>query len=338
MSAKHALLTGLVVAMALGPLWPGAPTPLSAAACTEPYSPLVWADVYPGGEHLPDVPGVDVASALVVPPLDSDGDDVADTVLQNGVPPGAQAIQRGDGVVTFEATGQFVVLVGNAGDLDDDGRDEILLLVADSQSLPATGRTWVVPGTVAPGTHQVDAVGILVSAVTVTAPGFVPPFFGAPVPDRTGDGVDDLMLLDTTSTRITSGAAIMAVGTPGDAQSVVPVLTMPGWFKVFAQLTAGLPAIVTARHANGAVEFRIGDESSVIAFTTAPAPNKSDGLASGPHADHVLVSAAGVFLLGSTSSRSGIEAYLWRVDDPCAALSGGDEVPPPVPAPPNFTG
>jgi len=310
---------------------PAATATAVAQACTEPYGPLAWAQTYPAGETLPAVPGVDVSSQLVVAPLDSDGDGVSDTFPADG----SAAVVRGDGTVTFESSGNLVRLANpaNAGDLDGDGRDEILLHV-----LGATGDagTWLVPGTVSPGTHDVSTVGIRING-----------FLEAPVADRTGDGIDDLMqsqqIVAMPLTTITSGAAIMAVGAGGDARSVAPVVSIPGSFVAFAQLSSGPPAIITAAHVDDAVEFRIADESSAVVFTTAPAPDLSDQF--GVHISNVLVSDVGTYMIGATGSRSGIESYLWRVDQPCEPLVETQRAPllatepaPPVVTQPAFTG
>jgi len=310
------IATAIVVVVSL----PAATGTASAQTCSQPYSPLAWVNEYPLQEALPAVPGVDVSSPLVVPPLDSDGDHVPDTVPGGG----PSSVVRGDGTVTFESAGKVVSQPTNAGDLDGDGRDEILLYDSVASPPPDDVSTWVVPGTVSPGTHDVSTVGIRINVT-----------LAAPVADRTGDGIDDLMQWTQTfaspQTTVTSGAAIMAVGAPGDARSVSSVLSMPGWFVAFAQLSPGPPALITATYVQGAVEFRIGDDSSAPVFTTAPAPDFSGGTF-GVDIRDVLVSDAGTYMIGQTSSRSGIESYLWRLDEPCAPDSA------PVPLTPSFTG
>jgi hypothetical protein len=309
------IAAAIVVAMSL----PAATGTASAQACTAPYSPLAWANEYPTQATLPSVPGDDVSSQLVVPPLDSDGDDVPDTIQIGG----SSSVVRGDGTVTFESAGTVVSQPSNAGDLDGDGRDEILLYEY-VQLQPSDVSAWVVPGTVSPGTHDVSAAGIRINVT-----------FAAPVADRTGDGIDDLMQWTQTFvaplTTVTSGAAIMALGAPGDARPANPVLSMPGWFVAFAQLSSGPPAIITATYVQDAVEFRIGEDSSAPVFTTAPAPDFSGGTF-GVRIRSVLVSDASTYMIGETSSRSGVESYLWRLDQPCAPDSTA------VPVTPSFTG
>src|SRR5262249_42957867 len=157
---------GLMAAMS-----PPVATGIASAqlACAQPYSPLAWVQTYPAQETLPPVPGVDVSSHLDVPPLDSDGDGIPDTFPSDG----SSGVVRGDGTVTFVSPGNTVGFPKNAGDLDGDGRDEILV---DVQTPGGDLSFWVVPGTVSPGTHDPSTVGIRIEG------GFV-----APVPDRTGD-------------------------------------------------------------------------------------------------------------------------------------------------------
>jgi hypothetical protein len=276
------------------------------------------------------VPGVDVVLQLQVPPLDSDGDGVADTFPTDG----SVGVIRSDGTVTFESPGNLVSWPANAGDLDGDGRDEIWLYVTGPTN--ALVGTWVVPGTVSPGTHDVSTVGIRINDAITT-----------PVADRTGDGIADLMQYTLPPfgspvpplTTITSGTAIMAVGAPGDARSVTPVLSTPGTFVgAFAQLSFGPPTIITATRAPDGVEFRIGDGPR---FTTAPAPDLSGGQGLGD-IRHVFVSDAGTYMIGATGSRSGFEQYLWRVDRPCEPLVSPSTVVAPTPqavvATPQLTG
>jgi hypothetical protein len=314
---KHGLQLGIAATIVVALSLPAATGTASAEACAQPYSPLAWAQEYPAQEQLPPVTGVDVSSQLEVPPLDSDGDSVPDTVALSG-----SSLDRGDGTVTFESSGNFVTRPANAGDLDGNGRDEILLYV----DTPGDVSAWVVPGTVSPGTHDVATVGIRVNLA-----------LAAPVADRTGDGIDDLMQWTETFvsplTTVTSGAAIMAVGAPGDARSVAPVLSMPGWFVAFVQLAPGPPSIITATYVPNGIELRIGHDSSAPVFTTSPAPAVSGGQFT-VDIRSVLDSGDGTFMIGSTSSRSGIESYLWRLDEPCAAPA----TPPAVETAPSFTG
>jgi hypothetical protein len=314
---RHGLPLGIAAAIVAALSLPAATGTASADACAQPYSPLASAQEYPAQETLPAVGGVDVSSQLVVPPLDSDGDGIPDTVALSG-----SSLDRGDGTVTFESSGNLVTRPANAGDLDGDGRDEILLYV----DTPGDVSAWVVPGTVSPGTHDVASVGIRINLA-----------LAAPVADRTGDGIDDLMQWTLTFvsplTTITSGASIMAVGAPGDARSVAPFLSMPGWFVAFAQLSPGPPSIITATYVPNAIELRIGHDASAPVFTTAPAPDFSGGQF-GVDIRSVLVSDDGTFMIGQTSSRSGIESYLWRLDQPCESLS----TPPAVETAPSFTG
>jgi len=205
----------------------------------------------------------------------------------------------------------------------DDGPPPGTVSGTSSPSL-SSGGTTNRDDTSTPGTHDVSTVGIRINVT-----------LAAPVADRTGDGIDDLMQWTQTfvspQTTVTSGAAIMAVGAPGDARSVSPVLSMPGWFVAFAQLSPGPPALITATYVQGAVELRIGDDSSAPVFTTAPAPDFSGGTF-GVDIRDVLVADAGTYMIGQTSSRSGVESYLWRLDQPCAPDSAA------VPVTPSFTG
>ena len=318
-------LAGLVACLA------GGPSPVSGRpsgpACVEPYAPLATASHFSGSQdHLPAVAGEDkFFERIGLPALDTDGDGSPDEIVAKHVSTDPSQLIRGDGTLTFQRSGAVVESPVNAGDLDGDGRDEIALTVG------ATSGTefYIVPGPTSPGVHDPADIGIRMAARA------------GPTPDRDGDGVVDLVdvqLQGPTSFR--SGAAIIAVGAPGDARNVEPFLTIPGAMLGFADLGGAHPVIVTGEaSAPDAGLIRITDDAGTRIFTTAPHGfDRADGSDFGFL--QVLRSDAGTYLTLDQSGRSGGEAFLWRVDEPCSGLAGTPTAPGAVSVEgsPNYTG
>ena len=143
------------VAAATVAMTPGGAGGQTPPGCSPPYSPVATANVYPGGEQLPTVDAAPLPATplelSVSTPVDSDGDGTDDTVTVAG---DTVTIARGDGTVTLTYTGSTNTVAYGVADLNGDGRDEIAL-DGDGAAL------LLVPGTVAPGSHEATSVGAL---------------------------------------------------------------------------------------------------------------------------------------------------------------------------------
>jgi hypothetical protein len=179
----------------------------------------------------------------------------------------------------------------------------------------------------------------------------VPPGVPWPIPDSTGDGVEDVLDIDSTTgnlvsgtTRLLSGAEIVAVGAPGDARSVPSVATIPGGAQALANFGGARPTIVTVEAAVPLTPMlvHVFDGSATTAFTTGPAPLVSgDDLR--PGGVRALSGVAGRFVTLSGQNRNAGGAYWWSLDDPCTPLSASAGIPSlpsasAVGAGPRFTG
>jgi hypothetical protein len=95
-----------------------------------------------------------VPDRITHPGVDTDDDGSADTISLDGT---SLVIERGDGTVTLTdapaGSGQPAFVGTEGADLDGDGRDELFASVGTPVGYPGIVTTWVIPGTVATGTH-----------------------------------------------------------------------------------------------------------------------------------------------------------------------------------------
>lgn len=297
--------------------------------CASPFPPAATAT---DGQVLPPLDATPVSrTATVDPTFDSDGDGTDDEVaLLPGV---GVEITRGDGVVTLTAPGVSSGSVLNAGDLDGDGRDEI---TADAGgATPPDAGTFLVPGTVAPGTSPVSEAGIRVG----DSPSSVVPV---------DDGSDRLLVAQPSggsgatggaraTTGIYSARAVLALGPGADIASLEPSASAPGFPVAFADLGGDQDVVIVKDVADGtALLTLLRGPSDPIALTTTTSPSPV-----GPNdsADLLVLSGpAGDFVDLSVSNGVSTTAYRWDLGDLCAgAVPPVDDGPPiddaPTPAP-----
>lgn len=95
-----------------------------------------------------------VPDPITHPGVDTDDDGSADTISMDGT---SLVIERGDGTVTLTdaptGSGQPDFVGTEGADLDGDGRDELFASAGTHTGYPGIETTWVIPGTVATGTH-----------------------------------------------------------------------------------------------------------------------------------------------------------------------------------------
>lgn len=297
-----------------------------SAGCSQPYSPVAFANAYPAQEALPEVPGTDVATEPAVDTtVDSDGDGVDDTI--DATAGDSATITRGSGELVLTASGATSMSIASVQDIDGDGRDEIAVLV--DEGLDAG--TYLVPGTTPDGTVAVVDAGIVLDEV-------------AALPVLQPDGTDRLIVWETAAfsgaapaTRIFDATDTLALG-PGSDASGTQEQEWAGELIAFADQGGGvLSLVIGAVPAEDILTLRLvqGDGEELV-FTSEPELAFSDD--PGPFGElAVIVGSEGTFIRLLQTSRSGSGHYLWSVDDPCTAYTGPTAVAPtttPIPTAP----
>ncbi len=167
--------------------------------------------------------------------VDSDADGDPDQIDN---PSAELSITSGRGIVTFRHEGQ-VLWAGGVGNIDGVPGDEIGVWAAapvDGARAIYTNITeaWVVPGATPPGDVDPAVVG---TSVGTGLPSFSP--------DRDGDGVPDVIVVDyatddllSGSSSVLSGAAIVAAGLGAEAPASSTLLSLPGVVYGFARFDA----------------------------------------------------------------------------------------------------
>lgn len=311
--------------------------PASGQDCAQPYSPVFVQRGYPFNEPPPPVDAASVtvptldhglatisATTLVefgnagptFPDFDGDGQSDWYSLAKEGEP----VITRPAGPLGFSRAGDTLG-VTLAGNLDGEPGQEIWVYDARSilernRGLPHVGdfSAWVVPFATPAGTYDPADVGI-----RVPSRNYVP----RPIPDWTGDGVDDVMLVRSgpnhPTTRLLSGAEIMSAGIPGDARDLKPVVTIPGAAQGLADFGGAKPAIVTVDQGDGidTILVRLFDGATTTELTNVPSffPGVFGGAVT------ALRGRDGRFVSLSGGSRSGGITWWWSIDRPCSPLS-----------------
>jgi hypothetical protein len=134
--------------------------------------------------------------------MDTDGDGETESYGVGG--PEGLVIDRTTGTLTISDAVRLTFGGGEIGDLDGDGRTEIIVATGEP------GPTFLIPGATPDGTHAAADVGVLLPETVVG---------GRTVGDADGDGLSDLMLVDTGPPDgrrpIVAGADLLAPGPGG---------------------------------------------------------------------------------------------------------------------------
>lgn len=245
--------------------------------------------------------------------LDSDGDGTTDEV-ESGDP---LRITRGDGVVELGAvTGANFLgpasLELSDGDLDGDGRDE-LIVSSNPAGAGSRPRYFVVPGTTAVGSHDLADVAIELPSTALV------------VGDQgEGSGEDVLVQTSETGGSLVSGDDLMAVGPGGSVAAFEPFgepidLGFPmAVFRVgdgapqIAFLTPGAPATISVWDEGEVTAYRTPDLTPAVEYSAVLRLIELDGEQ---------------YLWVGIDDRSGGRVWVWSIDDPCGT---GDRSVPPV--------
>jgi hypothetical protein len=319
--------------------------PAGGQTCASPYSPVYAQRGYPFNDPAPMVEAGVVSTAppdFSGMPPDFDGDGTSDVDPPPAIPgPLPATVHRPSGDITFVRAGSTVQVMA-AGDLDGAPGQELWVMVLAGGPGPGgsiVAEAYVVPYATPAGTYDPADVGIRVE-----------PGLAWPVPDRTGDGVPDVLDVDTGSanfvggtTRVVSGAAVVAVAPGDDARPTSTVATIPGGAQAYADLGGPQPAIVTVQDLGGPeLEVRVIDGATTTVFTNRPAVVGFSPFELRPGGVRVLAGPSGRFVMATADSRSGGGAYWWSLDDPCtplwAATLPASRPASPVAGTPRYTG
>ena len=332
MAAAGVMVTASAAA---APATPERSTGPSVAACAQAYDP--WFSAYTYTDPPTAVPDLGASIACETGPPDTDGDGKPD-VIGSGDAKKVQ-ITRGDGVVTLSPGDKhnYIYLTGygpQPGDLDGDGRDELIIGV-DQQ-----GEQYLLPGTTAPGTYDIPDVAIHFDGLSSSS---------RPVGDQNGDGSDDVAFPGEISPgkggwAIYAGKDLLAPGAGGNLTAPPPIATYRGENLIAASLKPGAaPTIITGS--------RYPSSTNVTVFSSPPiqfiARDVLAEYTGGPGKLEAFSKGGQAFVTVSASDRSGSSIAIWNVDDPCSRFA--TQAPPPtttpapIPAKPlagsaNFTG
>ena len=192
-------------------------------------------------------------------------------------------------------------------DFDGDGRIDFVAVVRQG----SFDVSYIVPGSVAVGTHDVAAVGIRMPAPLPTDDNFTGAWF--PVGDQDRDGADDLMIND----RLYSGRQLTDAP-PGSTLDAYPApfRTLPHVIAGVLRLhPTGPPTIIEIVADGSALVFDDGRPQRLVgldARTVQYGPVYDGHMVAGFNVDgHRIVQY-------ENGSRSGENFWRWDLDTPCA--------------------
>lgn len=290
-------------------------------SCVQP-----WLPVYAGGtvyngvppadwpdEVRPaDGPSIDVlARGYDAPDTDGDGQpDLVSTTAEGA----AILIERGDGQLVLLLPGVVGFPGGrtSVGDLDGDGRDDLVVYVSPFGSADRSEDALVVvPGSLPAGSYDPRDVGV--QLLTTTAPGGLVTGVG----DHDGDGSDDV----AWSGEVVSGRALLAPGPGGRLDERPPGIgRLPERSVGVLSLGAGVAPVFVSTRAGGAaaaIDLVLHVDPEVVLRTARVSPGINTarpGAVTGWLSDgHRIVA------LTVDGGRSGdTETWAWDLDAPCA--------------------
>lgn len=319
--AVAAVVAGPVVAASSG-ADPGCAEPYAPVygSTSGPYGPVrqVWPE-RPVQPPVTDGTDLDHHAAARVDGPDVDGDGRPDQVdIDLGTGEQTMVITSGSGTTRIGLRGHQLGSLTDRplGDLDGDGRDEVLFLARPNSLGP--DRVFILPGSTPPGSHQADDVSVEIPDYQVLGAG-----------DQDGDGADDLVVSRPAAgsvygeSAVVSGADLLALGPGGRITSYDDAIrAVPGGAAAVYDLGGPAPAIVTIDGGPTEVILRLaqGDRTTTFHSTADQVPLR--GL---PFGTSMVRSSSGTLLMTGTGDRSGSVSAVWSVDDPCAALPAPTE-------------
>jgi hypothetical protein len=242
---------GALVALLVG----GAATQLGTGCdggCAQPYEPAYQEISVPTEPPLSwSWPNGGTARPAPAPSFDTDADGTSDTVTV-AEDRTSLTVHRSSGDLTLVVTAPLVVTTTDAtgaaaGDVDGDGRDDVLVTAYDPADVDPAGAVlasaYLVSGTTPGGVHALT---------DVAAQPFGPPAAGWPrgVGDVDADGHDDVvrsqgpnLVLPAEPTAVWSGADLDLAPGPPAGGPVAPTWQAPGGFASTLALDGGRTAL-----------------------------------------------------------------------------------------------
>ncbi len=281
-----------------------------------------------------------VASPGRYPYVDTDGDDNDDRIAESG---DHLDIVRGDGLVRLVSSGLTALPFYDArftpGDLDGDGREDFLVYFWRSGT--DEGQWFAVSGSVAPGTHPIDEVGVRLPVSRLYSDAGQPALH-ASVTSYSGGPAADFVVRGPGGEGLVDGSALLEPG-PGGSLATFPIaIALPGEPRGQLDLGDAAPALVLAEGS-----FNTGTEHLWVWRSGRLFELDSlDGAGFLPY-EHfrAMQTSVGRLLISETSDRGGGHGEIvWNLDHLCAT---GTQTPPteagaapadPVAAEPDFTG
>jgi hypothetical protein len=251
------------------------------------------------GLPTPDGPSIDFRASQLASPT---GDGYGNTVRTEGL-----SVQKTgpDGGLTLTLGDNANVILRGFGDFDGDGRGDLLV----DTSVNGMDATYIVPGTVAPGTYDPAAVG-----VRVPSP-YKPGDFAAwpaSVGDQDLDRADDVSF----GTELYSGRQLAAL--PAGAALPGPFRTLPSQYVGLLQLDEnGPPSFVVPDPTGSGLEVLDERSDRLEQGADADPTELADAIRSGGGVTGWLVNGKHIVQF-EYSSRSGASEWRWNLDAPCA--------------------
>ena len=308
----------------------GAPSLESLGLSIPPECPVPWVPAYaqsevrypetlPTSEARPERgESLDVLARRFDPP-DTDGDGSADVVGDTANRGDTVVISRTDGDLVLASDGGVVGTLGGVtwiGDLDGDGRDEIVVYSSAEEPTDGGYPVYVVPGSTTNGRHDPAAVGVRLPVSNTT--------LLLPAGDQNGDGNDDLLMPAGGAGRVVDGSQIIAPGPGGVLEEVPDAVpgTPDGWFNGVVQLAPDEPPVLVklaGREGDGVTLEMWTDPVVILATLRVPLTlDQARGMQLTAYRsgdDRVVELASGMDRSGTTT------AWAWNLDRPCAGTT-----------------
>lgn len=293
-----ALAAGIVIAGATVGVGGGS-VDAQDTGCEPPYDPVASFSAYPSGRHVDELDQPAVSIDLLGSTQELVGGEIEPGFL----------VQE---VLVTRPTGELRLRVGteqisglSAGDLDDDGVDEIWVGNAAT--------AYVVPGTTPDGSYDAASVGIRVRGGPAVAK--VGGYFG-------DDAYAQIVFTDIFTegtTEVVSATALMAAGPGGDATGLPTVASAPG--VPLALLGYREPQYLFGRN--------LPEESGRARLWSYSADRTETAQFRGEQVlapSQAVEGADGRFFAISSQDRSAILS-VWSYDAPCTPLQvvGGED-------------